>query len=67
MVTKKVVTQELYFFSHEDVVEALKDFLNGDIKTEPGTKVLYGDKPRITAGLSEGSGLTLCFQKIEDV
>lgn len=61
---KKIVTQELYYFSHEDVVEALVDFVNGRVQTEPK---ITDPRPRITAGLSSGSGLTLCFQAVEDV
>jgi hypothetical protein len=63
---KKMNTkQEIYYFSHDDVLEALSDKVFSNENIKPSFAV--GLKPRITAGLSPGSGLTLTFEIRENV
>jgi hypothetical protein len=62
MVEAKRVTQTIFYFSHEQVRQALEQFLESDSNMPRD-----GLKPRISAGLHPNSGLTLCYQTSKDL
>jgi hypothetical protein len=53
--------QTIFYFSHQEVVDALLSAVQDDLRRPPAVI------PRITAGLDMNSGLTLTFQETSEL
>lgn len=64
MMTVKRVEQRIFYFSYEDVKQAMLDYI---AKTLPSRIPAKFDGTDITGGLNSGSGLTITYRRTENV